>query len=102
MNNLLSSQLHDEKTFYSAFLRDLERCENEVIIESPFITSWRMRLFRPVFGRLLSKGVSIYVITRNPKDHDNENLRYQSEVEIRNFERTGVQALLCRGSHHRK
>lgn len=34
-SNLLASQLHDEKTFYQTFLKDLERCENELIIESP-------------------------------------------------------------------
>lgn len=51
--------------------------------------------------RFLSKGVKIYIITRDPKDHDLP-LEYQSEAEIRNFEAIGVQTLICQGNHHRK
>lgn len=100
MNN--PSALHDEKTFYSAFIRDLELCEKEVIIESPFITSTRMRIFIPIFQKLLAKGINIYVITKHPNDLENDLLRQQAQKEIRNFERIGVQALLCIGNHHRK
>jgi len=99
MNN---SKLFDEKEFYTAFIYDLDQCSTEVIIESPYITSNRMKLFYPVFYRLLAKGVSINVITRLPNDHDNEFMRNQAEFAIHNFERMGVQALLCRGNHHRK
>jgi len=40
---MFSSSLHDEKTFYRAFLADLVDCQEEVIIESPFITTERMK-----------------------------------------------------------
>jgi len=40
--NLLSSKLHDEKTFYQTFLRDIELCQQEIIIESPHIISERI------------------------------------------------------------
>jgi phosphatidylserine/phosphatidylglycerophosphate/cardiolipin synthase-like enzyme len=93
--------LFDEKTFYSTFLRDLEGCRNEVIIESPYITSKRAELLIPIFESLLLKGVKIYVMTRDPKEHD-ENMEYQSEEAIRTFEVMGVQVLLCIGNHHRK
>jgi hypothetical protein len=43
MNNFTTA-LHDEKTFYKAFLRDLDQATEEIIIESPFITSYRMRM----------------------------------------------------------
>lgn len=95
------SQLHDEKTFYDAFVRDLSKCKTEVIIESPFITSSRMNGFRSVFEKLLKKGVGIYIFTRDPREHDYE-MAYQAEMEIQNFERIGVQTLLCTGNHHRK
>lgn len=101
VSGLDGSSLHDEKNFYQAFVKDLKNCKEEVIIESPFITSHRMRFFRPVFNRLLAKGVKIYVITRDPKDHDLP-LEYQSEAEIKNFEAIGVQTLICQGNHHRK
>jgi len=95
------SQLHDEKTFYDAFVCDLSNCKTEVIIESPFITSSRMKVFRLVFKKMLEKGVKIYVFTRDPSEHDYE-MAYQAEIEIQNFEKVGVQTLICTGSHHRK
>jgi hypothetical protein len=49
----------------------------------------------------LAKGVKIYVMTRDPKEH-NENMECQSEDVISLFERMGVQVLLCIGNHHRK
>lgn len=36
-SDLHTSQLHNEKTFYRAFMRDLHSCTSEAIIESPFI-----------------------------------------------------------------
>ena len=96
-----ASQLFNEYTFYKAFLKDLKRCEKEVIIESPFITSERMKIFTPVFEQLLQKKVKIYVITRNPLEH-NEAMEIQSEEEITKFESMGIQTFLCAGNHHRK
>jgi len=97
----INSQLFDEKTFFKAFLKDLEQCENEVIIESPFITSQRMKTFWPIFRKLYDKGVKIYIITRDPKEH-NQRYEVQSESEIRKLEVLGIQVLLCTGNHHRK
>ena len=96
-----SFTVFDEKTFYSAFINDLYKCTKEVIIESPFITAKRVDLLTPVFNVLLSQGVKIYVITRDPKEHS-ETMEYQSEDTIQAFERIGVQVLLCIGNHHRK
>jgi phosphatidylserine/phosphatidylglycerophosphate/cardiolipin synthase-like enzyme len=98
---MMNSTLFDEKTFYGAFLRDLEGCRSEVIIESPYITSKRAEMLTPIFESLLAKGVKIYVMTRDPKEHE-ENMEYQSEEAISQFERMGVQVLLCIGNHHRK
>ncbi|MDD2823138.1 MAG: phospholipase D-like domain-containing protein [Candidatus Daviesbacteria bacterium] len=101
MNSLQISQLHDENTFYQSFVKDLNHCQKEVIIESPYITAGRMNLFRPIFQKLLKRGVKIYVFTRDPKEHE-EGMELQSESEISNFERMGVEVLLCIGNHHRK
>jgi phosphatidylserine/phosphatidylglycerophosphate/cardiolipin synthase-like enzyme len=100
-NIFFSSELFDEDTFYKAFLNDLENCKKEIIIESPFITTERMNGLRSVFKKILEKGVKIYIITRDPKEH-NETMEYQSEEEITNFEIMGVQTFLCSGNHHRK
>lgn len=98
---MFSSHLHDEKTFYTAFLRDLDSCREEVVIESPFITSARMETLWPTFKKLLSRGIKIYFITRDPKEHE-EGMEYQSEAEIQKCEILGIQVLLCAGNHHRK
>ena len=97
----MDSTLYDETTFYQRFMLDLENCTKEVVIESPYITSKRAEMLIPIFEDLLSKGVKIYVMTRDPKEH-NENMEYQSEDAIRTFEVMGVQVLLCIGNHHRK
>ena len=100
-SGLMASSLHDEKTFYSAFIHDLKLCKDEVIIESPFITAERARKLMPVFNTLLTRGVKIYVITLDPKEHY-DGMERQSETTISNFEVMGVQVLLCVGNHHRK
>ena len=82
-------------------MRDLEGCKEEVFIESPFITQRRAQQLIPIFNRLLSKGVKIYVMTRDPREHA-ESMEYQSEDAIEMFESMGVQVLLCVGNHHRK
>lgn len=95
------SSLFDEKNFYSAFIDDLECCKTEVIIESPFITTERMRTFWPVFKKLVRKGIKVYIMTRDPSEHS-QIYASQSEVEIRKFEEMGIQTLICTGNHHRK
>lgn len=95
------TSLHDEKTFYKAFIKDLEQCQEEVIIESPFITKERMESLWPSLKRLHNKGVKIYIITRDPKEHNN-GYDNQSETEIEALEALGIQVFLCTGNHHRK
>jgi len=96
-----TSCLYDEKTFYKAFLKDLEHCQKEVIIESPFITSGRMKMLWPILRKLYTKGVKIFIVTRDPKEHV-DSYESQSESEIEALEATGIQVLLCTGNHHRK
>jgi phosphatidylserine/phosphatidylglycerophosphate/cardiolipin synthase-like enzyme len=60
-----------------------------------------MKTFDRIFKKLLEKGVKIYIITRDPKEHEN-GLEIQSEEVISYCERIGIQVLLCLGNHHRK
>ena len=98
---MFKSSLFDESTFYKQFTKDLLRAKHEVVIESPFITTERMNKLVPVFNRLVKRGVKVYVITRDPKEHQPPYIK-QSEREIQHFERIGVQTLICLGKHHRK
>ena len=99
--SLLKSELYDENTFYERFIDDLKCCRNEVIIESPFISSSRMRMLYPVLAQLVSKGVKLFIVTRNPFEHEGK-YALQSELEIQRFETTGIHVLICDGNHHRK
>ena len=98
---MYKSGLFDEKTFYRAFLADLEASKSEVIIESPFITSERMKKVYPSLCRLINRSVRVYVVTRDPREHS-EGYDEQSEKEIQALEALGVQVFLCVGNHHRK
>jgi phosphatidylserine/phosphatidylglycerophosphate/cardiolipin synthase-like enzyme len=95
------SILYDETTFYNKFKQDLLDAKQEVIIESPFIATRRLELLKPVFETLVDRGVKIFIMTRDPQEHD-ESMSKQAEIGIRYFEILEVQVLLCEGGHHRK
>lgn len=99
--DLVASGLYSEDTFYDQFIDDLKGSKKEVIIESPYITSYRMGTFRRTFEKLVSKKVKIYVFTRHPHDHDIAMQR-QAETEIRNLEMIGVHVIIDRNLNHRK
>ncbi len=101
MSHFLASQLYNENTFYKAFLKDLNNAQKEVIIESPYITRDRANKLIPIFNKLLDRGVKIFIVTKDPSEHD-ENMAYQAEEVIAYFESTEIQVLLCEGGHHRK
>ncbi len=96
-----TSRLFDEKSFYSSFLTDLEDCEREVIIESPFISRARMDILLPFFRRLVNRDVTVYVITKDPSILEEPLSTYSSEI-IREFEVLGVHVLAASNHHHRK
>ncbi len=100
-DSLVKSKLYDENTFYKSFIKDLKKCKEEVIIESPFITCQRMYTFSSLFQTLVERKVKVYVITRNPEEHE-LSMKQQAEEEIRNFEMIGVQVLITQDYHHRK
>jgi len=63
MNN---SSLYDEKTFYKQFKKDLLHSKSEAVIESPFITTTRINKPAPIFKKLVSRDIKVYVVTREP------------------------------------
>ena len=99
--DIASSILYDETTFYNQFRHDLLAAEEEVIIESPYITVQRLRMLKPIFEKVVKRGVNVFIVTRNPQEHD-EVMAQHAEAGIRFFEALGPQVLLCDGGHHRK
>lgn len=100
-SDLVNSNLYSEKTFYGKFERDLLEAKEEAIIESPYITIPRLNKLKYAFKRLVDRGVEVFIVTRNPLEHD-QAMAEQSEAGIRYFEALGVQVLLVSGGHHRK
>ncbi len=98
MNSLLSSRLYDQNTFYEAFLHDLNKCEADVIIESPFITVKRTTFLKPTLEKLVGRGVRVIVTTREPKEDDRYN---ETITALAMLHELGVEILLT-GNHHRK
>lgn len=100
-NNLQESRLFDESSFYKQFIEDLNSSKKEVIIESPYVTSSRMELLLPVFKKLLSKGIKIYIVTRDPIEHD-DNMRDQATNELLSCHEIGIDIKFLRRNFHRK
>ena len=100
MNNLLSSKLYDNDTFYKAFTRDLSRTRNYVLIESPFITSRRMNELLPILAKLRRRNVRIIINTRNPEEHVSE-YETQALEAVEALQTLGV-TVLYTVKHHRK
>ncbi|OGE22765.1 hypothetical protein A2688_02165 [Candidatus Daviesbacteria bacterium RIFCSPHIGHO2_01_FULL_38_8] len=96
-----SAQLHDETTFYKAFIKDLENSREEVYIGSPFITTERMKILILAFKELVNRNIIVYVLTREPLEHDGE-MAVQAENEIRYFEEIGVQVFFAKNDRKKK
>jgi len=100
VSGLLASQLYNEQTFYKAFERDLLRCTEEVVIESPFITVRRANILRPILQKLTAHRVRVVINTRHPQEHD-ERFEFEAMESIALFQQLGVEVLFT-GGHHRK
>jgi phosphatidylserine/phosphatidylglycerophosphate/cardiolipin synthase-like enzyme len=95
-----TSQLYDQETFYRAYLHDVRICKRQLIVESPFITSKRVRIFLPIFRQLREHGVQIIVNTRDPQEHEGI---YQTQAmqAVAQFQALDIVVLYTAG-HHRK
>ncbi len=97
-----NSQLYNDRTFYSQFVKDLIASKKEVIIESPYITATRLEILTPILENLLRKGVKIHVLTKDPGEHDDEYLCHQATNGILDLMDRGVHIVLVKNNHHRK
>ena len=95
-----NSNFYDQNTFYRVFERDLVQARHEVIIESPFITTRRMMILRPILVRLRQRDVSIIINTRNPSEHD-DNHYDQALESVAIMQEMDVKVLYT-ARHHRK
>lgn len=99
-SDLIGSRLFDETTFYQKFLKDIAYCRNELIIESPFITTRRLNSILPSLEKLVRRGVKVIINTRHPREHE-EYLESEARVALELLHKAGV-VILFTGGHHRK
>lgn len=95
------ASLFNQQDFYPALIKDLLNAEDEVIIQSAYITTWRSDMLKPVFNRLIEKGVVIYIMSRNPLEHDGL-MRDQSRRELEAYKKMGIIVLPFRNKMHQK
>jgi len=100
-DNLLSSRLYDEQTFYDAFMKDLKYCKQEVIIESPYMTTRRVTILSPTLKTLIKHGVKVTINTRHPNCHD-KLLRIQAWTAMKTLRSIGIKVRFFNDYHHRK
>lgn len=100
-SELLTSKLFDENTFYKTFLKDLSKCQSEVIIESPFVTNRRLRELLPTLKKLKEQKVRIVIVTKDPREHDKDYLREDVIEALAGLQRLGAHVVYADG-HHRK
>lgn len=98
--DLIHSKLYTEDTFYKAFMKDMEYCRNELIIESAFVTNKRVTMLLPTIKRLKKKGVRVVVNTRNPEEGDN-CMRADSRKALALLQYEGVQVIFTENQHRK-
>lgn len=95
-----SMSLFDQNTFYAALENDLQRCQRELIIESPFITASRINVLLPIFGKMCRRNVKIIINTRDPIEHEGDYVR-QAQEAVMILQDMGI-TVLYTAKHHRK
>lgn len=95
-----STTLYDQSTFYESFERDLLSAQQEVIIESPFITEKRMNVLLPIFVKMRRRNIRVIVNTRDPSEHDGDYY-YQALDAVATMQGLGVIVLYTAGLHRK-
>lgn len=94
------TRLYDQDSFYQEFIKDISHARNRVIIESPFMTTKRVKLLLPILAKLIKRGVKVIINTKPFDEH--EGLLYEMAIEsVEQMQSIGVQIIMTVG-HHRK
>ena len=97
---LHTSRLFDNETFYKAFIGDLRRANQNIYIESPFITRKRMGMLLTILRQARQRGIQITVNTRPPSEHDGKYID-QAYESVQDMQSIGIKVLYTI-KHHRK
>lgn len=97
---LCTSRLFDNEIFNKAFIGDLRRANQNIYIESPFITRKRMGMLLTILRQARERGTQITVNTRPPSEHDGKYISRAYE-SVQDMQSIGI-TVLYTVRHHRK
>ena len=100
-SELASSSLYNQDKFYNALLKDTGNCYSELIIESPFMTTKRVRQLIPMFENLIDRSVNIIINTKCPDEHESVYMRNEAVATVELLQTVGMRVLYT-VDHHRK
>lgn len=98
--SLAGSQLFNDQTFYRTFEKDLAFCQNEAVIESPFLTARRITALLPSLRKAIRRGVVVAINTKSPDELEGF-LADETRQIVPVLQEIGVEVLFT-GGHHRK
>jgi len=93
--------IHNEKTFYPALLKDMYNAENEVIIYSPFISKYRADFFREPLSKLKRRNINVFIFTRHVEEHE-KYIQNEVRQALEVYKKLGVHIIYLSGSIHQK
>lgn len=93
--------LFNEKSFYTAFSRDLLSAKKEVVIYCPFISKYRSEYFNRILRHLKHRNIAVFIFTRSIEEHE---LLVRSEIKsaLGDYEELGACIIQVPGSIHAK
>lgn len=94
------SKLFDEDSFYKAFVKDIKKCRNELIIESAYMTTRRVHFLLPYLQALKKHRVRVVINTRNPEEHD-KYLCFEAQNSLALLLEIGVQVIFSELLHRK-
>lgn len=93
--------LYNEKSFYTAFSRDLLSAKKEVLIYCPFISKYRSEYFNRILRHLKHRNIAVFIFTRPIEEHE---LLVRSEIKsaLGDYEELGACIIYLPGQIHAK
>jgi superfamily I DNA and/or RNA helicase len=92
--------MYTEKNFWAKFFQDVKRCEERLIILSPFLSVRRSSSFMDYFRVMKGRGIDIRVYTR-PRNQQTGEMANQAEIVIDQLRSIGVTVIERRNMHQK-
>ncbi len=89
INQVITRDLFNDKTFYRAFAGDLLAAKKEVIIYSPFVSKFRANYYKRIIEKLRNRNIEVFIFTRTLDEYDSI-IQAQIEHILEIYQKEGV------------